>query len=332
MESSSPLLNHQIQSIQIKTSEPELEETIRRQKSVSSYPYRILLPSNNGSTNNGLLLDMNILRFKRLLGLIFTLILTAIVYLSLMNHSQDADDLIIVPNPEETGHKYIGGKVNLTAFVMSKCPDAVYCEQSVSRILKSYSGLSEIIHFETQYIGKLVEETPSTPLGVECKHSEPEVKIKYYDSITILSKIHVKCLGNLMQLCVRDIFPDVSKWFSFVQCQNRDITQIPSSNQGEQCAKESGLESEWTRKIKDCIEGQRGIELLRKSTWISEKHAKVTKSCTLYINSEKRCVRDGGRWYDCPGGNEDVDLVKSICSIYKPLDSSKDINPCSKLY
>jgi hypothetical protein len=53
----------------------------------------------------------------------------------------------------------------------------------------------------------------------------------------------------------------------------------------------------------------------------------ITRSCTVVVDGTKRCVRDGGRWYDCPGGSSDAELLGSLCKAYK-AKTSKDHEVC----
>lgn len=67
--------------------------------------------------------------------------------------------------------------------------------------------------------------------------------------------------------------------------------------------------------IEKCIDGAEGKRLMRESA-AAVKAAKVERSCTVVIDGKKRCVRDGGRWYDCPGGSSEADFVASLCQAY----------------
>ena len=42
----------------------------------------------------------------------------------------------------------------------------------------------------------------------------------------------------------------------------------------------------------------------------------VTRSCTVRLQGEVRCVRDGGVWKDCEGGSGVGDLVKDVERLY----------------
>jgi len=41
-----------------------------------------------------------------------------------------------------------------------------------------------------------------------------------------------------------------------------------------------------------------------------------SKSCTVVLEESIICVRDGGTWYNCPGGYEVSDFVRQICEAY----------------
>lgn len=70
------------------------------------------------------------------------------------------------------------------------------------------------------------------------------------------------------------------------------------------------------QKLNSCIseEGE-GIDLLRASILRSQEN-NVTKSCTVRLAGKTRCIRDGGKWYDCPGGSSVEDLIHDINHLY----------------
>lgn len=69
-------------------------------------------------------------------------------------------------------------------------------------------------------------------------------------------------------------------------------------------------------KVLSCISGDEGKKLQLKSA-DEVKARDVKKSCTVYIDGKRRCIRDGGRWYDCPDGDSDAAFLKSICAAHK---------------
>ena len=92
-----------------------------------------------------------------------------------------------------------------------------------------------------------------------------------------------------------------------------DYQDIPKRDLVESCALEHGVDFQ---KVNSCIsdEGE-GINLLRDSIQRSQEH-NVTKSCTVRLAGKVRCIRDGGEWYDCPGGSDVTDLVRDINDLY----------------
>jgi len=92
-----------------------------------------------------------------------------------------------------------------------------------------------------------------------------------------------------------------------------DYPDIPKRDLVESCAREHGLDFQ---KLNSCIsdEGE-GIDLLRASMERSHEN-NVTRSCTVRLAGEVRCIRDGGEWYDCPGGSSVDDLVGDINKLY----------------
>lgn len=68
--------------------------------------------------------------------------------------------------------------------------------------------------------------------------------------------------------------------------------------------------------INRCIsdEGE-GVDLLRESVQRSADN-NVTKSCTVRLNGEIRCIRDGGEWKECGKGSSVEDLVEDVEALY----------------
>jgi len=122
-----------------------------------------------------------------------------------------------------------------------------------------------------------------------------------------------ECLGNLIQLCAAKVYPDPKLYLGFAFCMISDYPDIPKRDLVEGCALEHGLDFQ---KLNSCIsdEGD-GIDLLRASVERSRQN-NVTKSCTVRLAGKIRCIRDGGKWYDCPGGSSVSDLVNDINVLY----------------
>lgn len=93
-----------------------------------------------------------------------------------------------------------------------------------------------------------------------------------------------------------------------------NYSQIPDKDLVQYCSLEHGIDFE---QVNDCLSDEGiGTELLRKSILRSQEY-NVTKSCTVRLAGQFRCIRDGGKWYDCPGGSEVADLVRDIEKVYK---------------
>jgi hypothetical protein len=116
----------------------------------------------------------------------------------------------------------------------------------------------------------------------------------------------------------------------FTLCLSLSYPDIPSQELVESCALESGIDKS---RLEGCTSGQKddspkpnpeGDEgddgedgghvawgLLKKS-FKRSADANVTKSCTVRLNDEIRCIRDGGKWSDCEGGSQVRDLVGDV--------------------
>lgn len=184
------------------------------------------------------------------------------------------------------------GLVKLEAHIMSKCPDARDCLRQL--IVPAMEQVGDKVAFRLSYIGRIVNNETDE---VECKHGPPE------------------CLGNMIQLCAERIYPDPKLYLGFATCMTSSYSQIPDRELVEHCAMEHGIDLD---RVKRCLSDEgHGTELLRSSVQRSIDH-NVTKSCTVRLAGEIRCIRDGGRWYDCPGGSNVDDLVRDINQLYSP--------------
>ncbi|KAJ1570026.1 ribosomal 40S subunit protein S18B, partial [Nowakowskiella sp. JEL0078] len=171
-----------------------------------------------------------------------------------------------------------------------KCPDAAYCETFVNdNILPS---LSDIIDLKTEYIGSI---DPEIEIGVKCLHGDGE------------------CIGNIQQLCVQKYIP---KYFDFIICQNRKQRRIPSEIVLNTCLDFVNASDEERGQVTQCIGSDEGKDLHIASVEKSKKLG-AGKSCTVYLADKQRCIRDGGRWYDCPGGYEVENFLNDICLEFK---------------
>ncbi|KAI1324189.1 hypothetical protein F5Y16DRAFT_314929 [Xylariaceae sp. FL0255] len=130
--------------------------------------------------------------------------------------------------------------VALEAHIMSKCPDAKDCLKEM--ILPAMIRASEKVNFTLSFIG-----TPTENDGVECKHGPSE------------------CLGNILELCAHQLYPDPKIWLGFTMCLTRDYASIPQRELIEDCALEHAVDID---KLNECAvrdDGAYGMSLLRDS-------------------------------------------------------------------
>lgn len=147
----------------------------------------------------------------------------------------------------------------------------------------------------------LTRAAPARPAphdGIDCKHGPPE------------------CLGNILELCAHELYPDPKAYLGFVMCLTRDYEHIPDRSLVEDCALEHAVDFEAINQCATRDDGAHGIDLLRASVQRSAA-ANVSTSCTIRLNDEVYCVRDDGEWSDCPHGSGVNDLIIAIEKLYR---------------
>jgi len=181
--------------------------------------------------------------------------------------------------------------------VMSRCPDALLCESVFDDVLKQVGPKMSL---ETTYIAKRDES--NSEFGATCLHGRLE------------------CAGNIQQLCAAK-HSDRSKWWPFINCMNYGSKdKIGEEATAQNCAKAAGID--WDESgLKECIQGDEGIELFHKSIERTNQLG-ITKSCTILISGEVKCIRDG-TWYDCEEGHAAGDFVRVINKEYDELNAKK---------
>lgn len=98
-------------------------------------------------------------------------------------------------------------------------------------------------------------------------------------------------------------------------CLTREYQKIPEQDLIDDCALEHGIETNRLKKCTTDDDGYLAVDNLRAS-FNRTAAAGVTKSCTIRLNNEVRCIRDGGKWTDCEGGHQVKDLVQDIRDLY----------------
>jgi Gamma interferon inducible lysosomal thiol reductase (GILT) len=180
--------------------------------------------------------------------------------------------------------------VALEAHIMSKCPDAKYCLEKL--VVPVMQRVHEKVNFTLSFIGRLDPNSDA----VTCMHGTGE------------------CLGNMILLCAQKLYPNPKIFLGYAYCLISNYQSIPERDLVEGCALEHGIEF---GNINKCIsdDAGEGIGMLRDSFERSAEN-NVTKSCTVRVNGQIRCIRDGGEWKDCEGGSSVDDLVKDIEEAY----------------
>ncbi|MCJ1311300.1 hypothetical protein MMC25_004971 [Agyrium rufum] len=212
-------------------------------------------------------------------------------------------------------------RIPLEAHVMSKCPDARDCLRDL--VLPAMEKIVEKVDFELSFIGALEPDDET----VTCKHGATE------------------CLGNIFLLCAERLYPSGSEAFNpsspssmgipeedpsgrsshalnltkslgFANCLISSYKEIPSRELTEECALEHGVDFAALNACSSDEGEQGGYELLRNSV-IRSRDARVEKSCTVRLQGEQWCVRDGGKWY---GGQEGVEECQSVDALVERVE------------
>lgn len=189
----------------------------------------------------------------------------------------DVTDELIVASPK---------LVPLEAHIISKCPDTRDALREL--ILPVMQRVVDKVDFTLSYIGH-----PTANDGVDCMHGPSE------------------CMGNIIELCARELYPDPKINLGFIMCLTKDYQHIPDRSLIEDCALEHAIDFQTLNECATKEDGAYGLSLLRDSVRRTAK-ANVTTSCTIRLNHEIYCVRDDGEWKDCPNGSGVNDLIIAI--------------------
>ncbi|KAI0175735.1 hypothetical protein GGR52DRAFT_327301 [Hypoxylon sp. FL1284] len=130
--------------------------------------------------------------------------------------------------------------VPFEAHIMSKCPDARDCLRDM--VLPAMVRVYDKVNFTLSFIG-----TPTENDGVDCKHGPGE------------------CMGNILELCARHLYPDPKIYLGFTMCLTKDYKSIPERELVEDCALEHAIDFE---KLNECAardSGAFGVAMLRES-------------------------------------------------------------------
>jgi hypothetical protein len=165
--------------------------------------------------------------------------------------------------------------------------------------LNIFKWLPSVASVRTDYIAKLEGSS------VSCMHGKRE------------------CVGNKLQMCLQAHIPTdktPAEYLDILKCQGQgDVTEIKEL---KLCMKNGGVPDEVQEKVAACAAAAEGDQLMVQSAQLV-KERDVKKSCTVYIDGKRRCVRDGGVWYDCPEGSTTGAFIKQICDAHKASTGSE---------
>lgn len=172
-----------------------------------------------------------------------------------------------------------GNKVDVSMYIMSKCPFGVKAVDGFSPVLRA---LGDRINFKLDYIA-------DEAMGGKCRRGEPEAGF-----CSLHGPPEVK--GNIQQLCVMKHYPQLAQYLPFLDCTNKTWRTIPNNWEG--CAKQSNLD---VAKLKGCIEGQEGKDL-QKASLQKSKAARAQGSPTIKL---------AGAPYS--GGRDKDGFMRAVC-------------------
>ncbi|KAH8173122.1 gamma interferon inducible lysosomal thiol reductase (GILT) domain-containing protein [Sarocladium implicatum] len=139
--------------------------------------------------------------------------------------------------------------VPLEAHIISKCPDTRDALRQL--ILPAMQQVHDKVDFTLSYIGR-----PTANDGVDCKHGPSE------------------CLGNIIELCACELYPDPKISLGFVMCLTKDYRHIPERTLVEDCALEHALDFDALNECATRDDGAHGMEMLRNSVLRSAEVSK----------------------------------------------------------
>ncbi|KOS18383.1 Gamma-interferon-inducible lysosomal thiol reductase [Escovopsis weberi] len=139
--------------------------------------------------------------------------------------------------------------VPFEAHIMSKCPDARDALQQL--VIPVMQRVYDKVDFTLSYIGRSTAND-----GVSCLHGPSE------------------CMGNILELCARELYPDPKINLGFVMCLSKDYQDIPDRSLIADCALEHAVSLEDLNECATRDDGAHGLELLHNSV----KHSADVRS------------------------------------------------------
>lgn len=160
--------------------------------------------------------------------------------------------------------------------------------------LDGITAVSDIINLNLRYIAN--ETSPGSEQFV-CRHGPNE------------------CAGDILQLCVRSIYPETRDWFDFVVCMSKNASDIPMN--GEECA--SQFDFDWSE-IDSCTKNGQGLQLLQDSISYVHPGTNETISCTINMEQTFWCQHNED-WFGCTEGTTSEDFIRAVCKRYQGIQT-----------
>lgn len=164
--------------------------------------------------------------------------------------------LIMIGCKQEEGSSNLrsaqSGRVKVEVYVTAKCPFGVRAENAMAPVLKK---MGKSINFSLDFVGSIESKSG----GLVSARGEAEI------------------IGAKAQVCAMDIEPDA--YMDLVLCMNKNWQQIPAG--WESCAEKTGISVD---KLKTCVEGRVGHELL-KASFERSTARKMRSSPAVFINN-----------------------------------------------
>jgi len=179
---------------------------------------------------------------------------------------------------------YTGDSVEFDLYVMSQCPYGTQVEDALVPVKERLGGALDL---DIEFIGS--EPTPGV---FKSLHGEPEVQ------------------GNLAQLCVKDLAPDMM--LDFIACQNKNPRDLEGSI--DSCAESLGLDP---AEVRSCADGERGKELLS---------ASFKEAIAASARGSPTIVIDGQPYQ---GARDSLSLLRASCAKLDGHPACSELPACA---
>jgi hypothetical protein len=134
------------------------------------------------------------------------------------------------------------------------------------------------VNFTLSFIGR-----PTDNDGVACKHGPEECEcspIFRSGSCDMTLKVWIG-LGNIIELCAQELYPDPKSFLGFTMCMTRDYRHIPQRSLVEDCALEHALDFDELNRCATKDDGGYGVGMLRSSVRRSSEVHRATFAVPL---------------------------------------------------